>query len=131
LWSDHNYIDQAWANPGGCRLVKSHNWPDKFDEIEKCYSDDWIMLVYRPDLTSYSWWHEAGGFQIQYPDYKWYKDSTNMLYEISRSNQQILEYGCKNNVTWEYFTANWVLTNMGQTVTVDRTYPDVLVALIK
>ena len=31
--SGEEYIDQAWKEPGGCRLVKSHQWPDKFAEI--------------------------------------------------------------------------------------------------
>ena len=35
--SGEEYIDQAWKEPGGCRLVKSHQWPDKFAEIEQHY----------------------------------------------------------------------------------------------
>jgi hypothetical protein len=35
LWTGPEYIDQAWLEPGGTRLVKSHNWTDRFDDIEK------------------------------------------------------------------------------------------------
>jgi hypothetical protein len=67
---DPTYIDAAWATTGGCRVVKSHDYAYKLQTIGEVFPDDWIMLVYRPDLTSYAWWHEAGGFQIKYPCYK-------------------------------------------------------------
>jgi hypothetical protein len=89
------------------------------------------MLVYRPDMASYAWWHEAGGFQIQYPNYKWYKDSAEMLREITKQNKRILEYACKNNATWSYFTPEWVEQEFGHTVEIARTFPDVLVTVIK
>jgi hypothetical protein len=126
-----NHIDQAWIQPGGCRLVKSHQWSDKFDEIEKYYPDDWIMLVYRPDMISYAWWHEVGGFQIKYPCYNWYKDEADMLHEIARNNKLMLQYACKKNAQWSYFTSDWILENFGHSVEVSMVHPDVLVTLIK
>lgn len=131
LTAGQEYIDQAWAKPGGTRLVKSHNWPDKFEEIEKYFSDDWIMLVYRPDMASFAWWHEAGGFQIKYPSYSWYKDEAQMLYEISRTNKLILEYACRKKARWEYFTPDWVKENFNAAVQIPKIHTDILVALIK
>ncbi len=112
-------------------LVKSHQWPDKFDEIEQFYSDDWIMLVYRPDMASYAWWHEAGGFQIKYPCYDWYQDEADMLHEISRNNKLMLEYACKKRARWEYFTPEWINENFGYCVDVPKIHSDILVTLIK
>ena len=129
--ADSNYLDQAWTEPGGCRLVKSHQWPDKFDEIEKFYPDDWIMLVYRPDMASYAWWHEAGGFQIKYPNYQWYHDEAHMLYEISRTNKLILKYACEKKATWNYFTPDWVKENFSTAVQIPVVHCDILVTLIK
>ena len=128
---DKHYIDQAWAEPGGCRLVKSHQWPDKFDAIQKHYPDDWIMLVYRPDTASFAWWHEAGGFQIKYPCYDWYRDEAHMLYEISRTNKLILEYACSKKAKWEYFTEDWVQENFTTWVQIPKIHSDILVTLIK
>jgi hypothetical protein len=125
------HIDQAWTEPGGCRLVKSHHWPDKFDEIEKFYPADWIVLVYRPDMASFAWWHEAGGFQIKYPCYKWYQDEADMLHEITRNNKLMLEYACRKRSRWEYFTAEWVYEHFGHWVDVPKTHPDILVTIIK
>jgi hypothetical protein len=129
--SGEEYIDQAWKEPGGCRLVKSHQWPDKFAEIEQHYPNDWIMLVYRPDMASFAWWHEAGGFQIEYPSYKWYKDEADMFHEIARNNKLMLEYACKKRARWEYFTPEWVKENFNTAVQVPKIHADILVTLIK
>lgn len=130
-WKSQEHIDQAWTEPGGCRLVKSHQWPDKFAEIEKFYPNDWIMLVYRPDMTSYAWWHEAGGFQIKYPSYKWYQDEADMLHEISRTNKLILKYAYNKKASWNYFTSEWIYKNFNYEVDVPASYPDILVTVIK
>ena len=130
-WVGHEHIDQAWTDSSGCRLVKSHQWPDKFNEIEHYYPNDWIMLVYRPDMASFAWWHEAGGFQIKYPCYKWYQDEADMLHEISRNNKLMLEYACKKGSRWDYFTSAWIKENFNAEVTVDKVHPDILVTIIK
>jgi hypothetical protein len=130
-WVGAGYIDQAWTEPGGCCLVKSHQWPDKFDEIEKHYPDDWIMLVYRPDMASFAWWHEAGGFQIKYPSYKWYQDDADMLHEISRNNKLMLKYAYEKKATWNYFTPEWIKSNFNADMDVPVTHSDILVTLIK
>lgn len=130
-WVGNSHIDQAWTEPGGCRLVKSHQWPDKFDEIEQLYPNDWIMMVYRPDMASYAWWHEAGGFQIKYPSYKWYQDEADMLHEISRNNKLMLKYAYQRKATWNYFTSDWVLETFGGSVDIPATFPDILVTVIK
>ena len=128
---DPDYIDAAWTEPGGTRLVKSHDWAYMLPKIAYHFPADWIMLVYRPDMASYAWWHEAGGFQIQYPNYSWYKDSAEMLREITKQNKRILEYACKNNATWSYFTPEWVEKEFGHRVEIAQTFPDVLVTVIK
>ena len=127
---DENYIDQAWTEPGGCKLVKSHEWAYYLGEIREKFPDDWIMMIYRPDMSSYAWWHEAGGFQIQYPNYSAYKNSSNMLSEIMRQNSCILEFGRLNNCKWEYFTSDWICENFGQGIVVDKTFSDILVTLV-
>ena len=125
------HIDQPWSEPNGCRLVKSHEWAYKLQTIKEVYPTDWIMLVYRPDMASYAWWHEAGGFNIKYPNYEWYKNSVGMLGEIGKQNQHILEFAHKYNATWNYFNTNWIENNFNQTITIERTWPDILVAIIK
>ena len=42
---DSHYLDQAWTVPGGTKLIKSHTWAYKLDEIKQTFPNDWIMLV--------------------------------------------------------------------------------------
>jgi hypothetical protein len=121
-----SYVDQAWTEPGGCKLVKSHDWAYKLSELP-----DWTMMVYRPDMSSFAWWHEAGGFQIKYPCYDAYRDSVGMLAEITAQNKAILEYGMINNCKWEYFTSGWIKANFDTDLDVTNVWPDILVTLIK
>lgn len=128
---DPEYIDTAWVEPGGgCKLVKSHDWAYQLNRINMI-EDVWIMLVYRPDMPSYAWWHEAGGFQIKYPCYDAYRDSQGMLAEITAQNKAILEFGMINNCKWEYFTSNWIKENFNADINVTTVWPDILVTLIK
>ena len=128
---DEDYIDQAWLESDGCKLVKSHEWSYYLDEIRKKFPEDWIMMIYRPDISSYAWWHEAGGFQIKYPNYSSYKNSGMMLNEIIQQNSSILKFGMMNNCKWEYFTSKWIYENFQQSVIVENTFSDILVTIIK
>jgi len=128
---DPTYIDSAWTDLHGCKLVKSHEWSFKLDTIKEVYPDDWIMLVYRPDMASYAWWHEAGGFNIQYPDYAAYKNSATMLGKITEQNTAILKFACDMKLTWSYFTSDWIEQNFDHKIKVKQTWPDILVTLLK
>jgi hypothetical protein len=128
---DPDYIDQAWIDPQGCKLVKSHEWSYYLGEIREKFPDDWIMMVYRPDMISYAWWHEAGGFQIQYPNYTSYKNSAKMLNEIMNQNFSILEFGMDNKCKWEYFSSEWIHENFEQDVEVKNIASDILVTIVK
>jgi hypothetical protein len=126
-----DYIDSAWTSGGGTRLVKSHDWAYMLSNVQRHFPKDWIMLVYRPDMASYAWWHEAGGFQIKYPCYDAYQDSTGMLAAITRQNQCILEYAHSRNATWHHFTPDWVESTFGHKVEIARTFPDILVTVFR
>jgi hypothetical protein len=128
---DGNYIDQAWIESNGCKLVKSHEWSYYLDQIREKFPDDWIILVYRPDMSSYAWWHEAGGFQIKYPNYSHYQNSNILMSEIMKQNSSILEFGMKNDCKWEYFTSRWIEENFNQSIKNNVKTFDVLVTCIK
>ena len=128
---DPRYIDNAWLDNTGTKMVKSHDWAYKLQTIREVFPDDWIMLVYRPDMASYAWWHEAGGFNIKYPNYAAYKDSATMLGKIAEQNANILKFAHTHNLTWSYFTPRWIERNFKQTIEVKHTWPDILVTLLK
>ena len=127
---DSDYIDQAWSNPHGCKLVKSHEWAYDLNQIKTKFPNDWIMMVYRPDMISYAWWHEAGGFQIKYPNYTSYQNSAIMMSEIMKQNSEILNFGMLNGCKWECFTSSWIKNNFNQEIVVSKTFPDILITLI-
>ena len=128
---DPDYIDSAWTDAGGTKIVKSHEWAYQLDNIKQQFPDAWIMLVYRPDMPSYAWWHQAGGFNIKYPCYDWYQNSSVMLGKIAEQNQLILEYAHQHRATWNYFTSQWIDATFGHWVAVDKTFSDILVTVIK
>jgi hypothetical protein len=128
---DSRYIDNAWLDNNGTRLVKSHDWAYKLQTIREVFPNDWIMLVYRPDMASYAWWHEAGGFNIKYPSYIAYKDSATMLGKISEQNANILKFAHTHDLTWSYFTPKWIEQNFKQHIEVKQTWSDILVTLLK
>lgn len=124
------YLDAAWSEPGGTKVVKSHDWAYVLHDVKQRFPQDWIMLVYRPDLESYAWWHEVGGFQIKYPRYDAYKNSITMLAEITQQNRCILEFAFKHHVAWHYYTAEWIENTFGYRIEPERVWPDILVTLI-
>jgi hypothetical protein len=128
---DPRYIDNAWLDNAGTKVVKSHDWAYKLQTIREVFPDDWIMLVYRPDMSSYAWWHEAGGFNIKYPNYTAYKDSATMLGKIAEQNANILKFAHTHDLTWSYFTPRWIEQNFKQTIEVKHTWSDILVTLLK
>jgi hypothetical protein len=82
-------------------------------------------------MASYAWWHEAGGFNITYPNYSAYKDSAGMLCEITKQNQKILEFAHKRNATWSHYSSEWIEKEIGAKVEVSLQKPDILITLIK
>jgi len=124
-------VDAAHATNGGCRLIKAHEWSYHLDDIKSLYKDDWIMLVYRPDVISFAWWNGAGGFNITYPKYHAFRDATNMMSEISKINQTMLEFGHKYDAEWRYLTPRWIQENFGIDREVDHKFRDMLVTIIK
>lgn len=128
---DESNIDSAHATLDGCRLIKAHEWAYKLDEIKARYPDDWIILVYRPDMISFAWWNGAGGFNITYPRYDAFKDATNMMCEITKMNQAILEFSYKHDATWNHLTPQWVKNNFEVDREVDHKFSDMLITIIK
>lgn len=133
---DIGAIDDPWSDLSGCRIIKSHDWAYNIKQVHqhaKQYGD-WVMLVYRPDLTSYAWWHQAGGFEIKYPSYTWYENSSKMLREIQIQNQAILDYAFEVESPWAQFTPKWQTEHFGACApnfTKQPSHSDILVTLLR
>ncbi len=128
---DPFFIDQAHQTRDGTRLIKSHDWAYSLDEIKEVFPDDWIMLIYRPDMPSYAWWHQAGGVNIKYPDYTEYENSVKMMHEISAQNDAILKFAHKHNAQWSHFNSQFIENHFSTTMALDSPHYDILVTIIK
>jgi hypothetical protein len=124
-------IDSPWSEPGGTRIIKSHDWALHLDEIKEKYPDDWIFLVYRSELTSLDHWLGAGGFDIKYPIYSAYQNKEVMLDLMRQCNTAMLNFSAKHGVKWSHFTSDWVYETFGQQISNIREGSDVLVTVIK
>jgi hypothetical protein len=126
-----NYLNQAWDKHHGTKLIKSHDWAYSLDKIKSTFPNDWIMLVYRPNEASFNWWKEAGGFNIKYPSYTAYQNDEIMRREIEWQNQAILTFAKDRNLTWNLFTSEWIKQEFNCSTNVERTWPDIQVAILK
>ena len=129
---DIENLDRPYIHTAGTRILKSHEWAYHLDEIHRRYPDAWIFLVYRPDMSAYSWWHQAGGFNITYPLYEpYYHDSVRMMSEIMRQNQAIMQFAQKHDARWHHISGKWISENFGSYVEPTRRDPDTLVTIIR
>jgi hypothetical protein len=127
----NDYINQAWSELKGIKLVKSHDWAYFLNTIHSIFPNDWIMLIYRPDELSFNWWKAAGGFNIQYPSYKSYIDDTNMKLEIKRQNSAILNFAKEKKLDWEIFDSHWIKKIFNYDLPVATIHDDIKVTILK
>ena len=90
----------CWEKSAGCKLLMSHEWPYYFNKIIEQYPNAWIQLIYRNDFKSFKWWKQAGGFDITYPNYGWFKDDETMMARIEEINHLILDFAQHHDLTW-------------------------------
>lgn len=129
--TDEN-LNAPYDNLDGCKIIKSHEWAHKLDEIKENFPDDWICLVYRPDDVSLQWWLEIGGFTIDYPNYSHYQDDIGMRQAIREQNHAILKFASKHKAVWHHINPNFMKEYFGVTVEpVNEMYYDVLIAIVK
>lgn len=128
---DADYIQSAWTQPGGTCLVKSHDWAYSLDKIKAKFPKDWIVLVHRPDASSFDWWKSAGGFDISYPSYAAYQNDLIMQREIHWQNQAILKFAEQQSLVWSKFTSEWISEHFGQAVAEVRAADDIRVSILK
>ena len=101
---DQENLEAPFTESSGIKLLMSHEWPYHFKEIIERYPEAWITLVYRNDIASLKWWLDAGGFNITYPNYEWYRDETNMFARIIGQNKLILDFAQHFRLQWTQHT---------------------------
>ena len=102
--------------PNSVKVILSHNFAYYLDELVKTFPDSKLVLCYRPDDECYKWWHEAGGWDITYPSYEWYRDNTTMNHQITEQNKAILDFCYKKGLRLEQPGKNWFRQNFKRNI---------------
>ena len=90
-------FDAPFQGADKIRIIKSHVLSKHVDRLADLF-DDPIVLVYRHDQDCFDWWKQAGGWDITYPNYQWYKDDENIQKEIAEQNHSVKKFVEKNKL---------------------------------
>ena len=90
-------FDAPFTAEDKIRIIKSHVLSLHLDKLTEMFNDP-IVLVYRHNKDCFDWWNEAGGWNITYPIYSWFKDDETMKQQISLQNQSIRSYIIKHGL---------------------------------
>ena len=74
----------------GKRIIKSHTFAHDLNDLKTL--DFPIVMVYRNDIECFKWWNGAGGFNITYPNYAYFKDQDTMWAHIQSENRDIMQF---------------------------------------
>jgi len=123
----NDHLDYPFSGTG-TRLLKSHEWAYHLDLYSEL-PDFWIMMVHRDDQECFEWWKQAGGFDISYPNYDWYKDDVHMKAHISLQNKSMIDFCTQHNVDLERWSSKWLMDKFQ--IKHDVADNDIRVALFK
>ena len=90
-------FDAPFQGSDKIRIIKSHVLCHHIEKLSKMFGDP-IVLVYRHDEDCFNWWKQAGGWDITYPNYKWYKDDATMKQQIALQNQAVRKFVFENKL---------------------------------
>ena len=90
-------FDAPFQDSDKIRIIKSHVLCYHIEKLSKMFGDP-IVLVYRHDEDCFNWWKQAGGWDITYPNYKWYKDDATMKQQIALQNQAVRKFVFENKL---------------------------------
>jgi len=90
-------FDAPFQGSDKIRIIKSHVLCYHVEKLSKMFGDP-IVLVYRHDEDCFNWWKQAGGWDITYPNYKWYKDDATMKQQIALQNQAVRKFVFENKL---------------------------------
>ena len=88
---------ENWDRPfsgTGIRVIKSHTFAHDLPRLSTLGHP--IVMVYRSNLECFDWWMQAGGFDISYPDYRYYENPDKMKLHIQNQNRDINKFILSN-----------------------------------
>jgi len=125
--------DKAWDGHGnGTKMIKCHQFSYNLGWLRRNVPNANILLVKRGNQECFDWWKQAGGWDITYPEYKWYIDDNHMQHYIEAENKLAAEF-VSRRADWETFNERWLSLTFGpHNIKLDaEKYADVKVALVE
>ena len=108
-------IDRAFdEDENGIRFVRSHWFAYQLDWITENLPEVDILLMMREPQMSLNWWLKSGGWDIQYPHYHWYCNTTNLRRQIFIENEYMEKFIKDKKLDMRYSiwdTPEWINDN--------------------
>jgi len=106
-------LNEPYDEPqnGRVRILKSHMFSRNLVWIKHHFPESKIVSVYRPSLDCLDWWLEAGGFDITYPNYEFYRD--DILGEIAIESEGIVGFHLSGNYDLKPYDINTLVRKLG------------------
>ena len=97
-------LDRAFdpTHTGSVRFVRCHHFAYQLDWIAENLPEVDIIMMLRESNLCYKWWHEAGGWDISYPNYTWYAHSEKMRRQIIIENNCMLKFMRDKRLEMDY-----------------------------
>jgi hypothetical protein len=95
------------------RFVQCHWFASQLDWIAENLPEVDILMSLRNPEMCYNAWHASGGWDIEYPSYKWYADSQNMWRQNQIDHRFLQNFVNKHELTvipgWsaDWFDWHW------------------------
>lgn len=125
-----NECDRAFEDNKKPMMIKCHQFAHNLDWLHQIPNSN-ILLVRRTNEQCFEWWKQAGGWNITYPKYDWYKDDANMKLQIELENTNA-DMFVKKHSKWYDYDKSWITENFGQhNITIDSKFSDIQISLIK
>jgi hypothetical protein len=86
------------------KLVRSHWFAYNLDWIWENCKGHKLFLIWRDPECSKNWWYSMGGWNINYPIYKWYDNPEKMWIKIQEEANNVLEFAQRKNIKWQDYS---------------------------
>jgi hypothetical protein len=103
-------IDQAYDDNDQhqIRFVQCHWFAYQLDWIAENLPEVDIIMSLRNVEMSFNMWHDAGGFNIEYPSYKWYGDDHKLWRQMHIEHKMMRNFAKKHKLkVIPGFDADW------------------------
>lgn len=110
-------IDEAYDDddPRPIRIIRCHWFAYQLDWIKENMPWVDILMAIRDPEMAMRWWHKSGGWDITYPNYKWFSTSEVLNREIMTQHKLMVKFMRENKLSQKFNLSKaneWFAENM-------------------